>query len=94
MRTLECSLRDARKCREKDLRVEAAHYSGNEGPQNGLQERNGDTREREANLHCCRCEELSMALTELRLQRESDNRRITELENRVREETATGNEGL
>jgi len=35
-----------------------------------------------------------MALTELRLQRESDNRRIKELENRVREETATGNEGL
>ena len=94
MRKLECSLRDARKCREKDLRVESAHYSGNEGPQNGLQERNRDITEREATLHCRRREELSMALTELRLQRESDNRRITELENRVREETATGNEGL
>ena len=35
-----------------------------------------------------------MALNEIHLQRESDNRRITELENRVREETATGNEGL
>jgi hypothetical protein len=94
MRKLECSLRDARKCREKDLRVESAHYSGNEGPQIGLQERNRDITEREATLHCRRCEELSMALTELRLQRESDNRRITELENRVREEAATGNEGL
>ena len=51
MRKLECSLDDARKCREKELRVEAAHYSGNEGLQNGLQERNGDTREREANHH-------------------------------------------
>ena len=51
MRKLECSLHDARKCRENDLRVEAAHYSGNEVPQNGLQERNRDTREREANLH-------------------------------------------
>jgi hypothetical protein len=94
MRKLECSLCDARKCHEKDLRVAAAHYSGNEGPQNGLQERNRDIREREATLHCHRCEKLSMALTELGLQRESDKRRIKELENRVREEAATRNEGM
>ena len=51
--------------------------SGNEG----LQETNRDIGEREATLHCPRCEELSVALTQLRLQRENDNRKITELEN-------------
>ena len=74
--------------------MEAAHYRGNEGLPNRLQERNRHIRESEANLHCCRCEELSMALTELRLQRENDNRRITELENSVQEEAATRNEGM
>ena len=74
--------------------MEAAHYSGNEGSQNGPQERKRDIREREATLHCRRREELSMALTELHHQRKSDNRRITDLENRVREEAATRNEGM
>jgi hypothetical protein len=74
------------------VREEAA--TGNEGLQNRLQERKRDIREREATHHCRRCEKLSMTLTELRLKRESDHRRIKELENRVREEAATKNEGM
>jgi hypothetical protein len=99
MGKLDCSLRDARKCREKYMRVETAQYSGN---------RNRDIREGEATLHCRRCEELSVALRELRIQLESANRHIEEPENqrgsanrrtaefrsRVREEAATENEGL
>jgi hypothetical protein len=59
-----------------------------------MQERNRDIREREATLHCRRCEELCMAHTELRLHRENANQPITELENRVREQTSTGRWGL
>jgi len=51
-------------------KVEAAHYSVNEGLQNRLQERNRRIRELEATLHW-RCEELFLVHTEARLERES-----------------------
>jgi len=86
---LESALRDKREYHEKYLqsteKVEAAHYSVNEGLQNRLQEKkNRRIRELEATLHW-RCEELFIVHTEARLERESANRRIKELENKVRE---------
>ena len=81
---------DNRRITELENRVREEAATRNEGMQNRLQERNRDIREREATLHCRRCEELCMAHTELCLQRESANQRITELENRVREQNSTG----
>ena len=61
----------------------AAHYGVNEGLQNRLQKRNRRITELEATLHW-RCEELFLVHTEARLKRESANRRIKELEMKVR----------
>jgi len=81
---------DHRRIKELENRVREEAATRNEGMQNRLQESNRDIREREATLHCRRCEELCMAHTELRLQRESANQWITELEYRVREHATTG----
>jgi hypothetical protein len=64
--------------------VKNAHYSLNERLQNRLQERNRPMREPEATLHW-RSEELFIVYTEARLERESANRWIRGLENKVRE---------
>jgi chromosome segregation ATPase len=83
---LESALCDKREYHEKYLqcteKMEAAHYSMNERLQNQLQERNRRIRELEATLYW-RCEELFLVHTEARLERESANRRIKELEIKV-----------
>ena len=88
---MESALCDKREYHEKYLqwpeKVVAAHYGVNEGLQNRLQERNRRIRELEATLHW-RCEELFLVHTKARLERESANRRIKELENKVREAVA------
>jgi len=85
---LKSVLREEREYLEKYLqgteKVEAAHYSVIERLQNRLQQRIRRIRELEAILHW-RCEELSIVYAEARLERESANRRIKELENKVRE---------
>jgi len=83
---LESALCDKREYHEYlqwTEKVVAAHYGVNEGLQNRLRERNRRIREPEATLHW-RCEELFLVHTEARLKRESANRRIKELEMKVR----------
>ena len=84
---LESALCDKREYHEKYLqwteKVVAALYGVNEGLQNRLQEKNRRIREFEATLHW-RCEELFLVHTEARLERESANKRIKELEIKVR----------
>jgi len=84
---LESALFDEREYHEKYLqgteKVEAAHYSVNKGLQNRLQERNRRIRQLEATLHWQR-EALFLVHTEACLERESANRRIKELEIKVR----------
>jgi hypothetical protein len=63
--------------------VVAPHYGVNEGLQNRLQERKRRIRKLEATLHW-RCEDLFLVHTEARFARESANRRIKELEIKVR----------
>jgi hypothetical protein len=85
---LKSAFCDEREYHEKYLqgteKVEAAHYSLNEGLQNRLQERIRRIRELEATLHW-QCVEIFIVHTEARLERESVNRRIKELENKFRE---------
>jgi len=81
---------DHRRIKELENRFREEAATRNEGMQNWLQERNRGIREREGTVHCRRCEELCMAHTELRLERENANQWIRELENRVREQTSTG----